>query len=438
MTAGEAYFAVPRETEVAIVGGGIAGVATAYFLAKAGVPVAVFEKGRIAGEQSSRNWGWVRKQGRDPRELPAIVESLKVWEGLERELEADIGWHRGGVTYLGESEAELAWFERWLALAKPYGLDSRMLTADETDALIGASGRRWKGALHTPSDGRAEPANAVPAMARKAEALGARFVTGCAVRAVETEGGHVAGIETERGHVACRAVLCAAGAWSRIFCRNLGVTLPQLRVKGSVLRTTPAPLVTQSAVWCAQISFRRRQDGGYTIAGSGRVAFELVPDAFRFLRLFIPALMLNRQHVRPCLSAEFLRQMRQPARWPAAARTPFEETRVLDPEPDRDVLENAIAAARTLFPAFADVKIAESWAGMIDVTPDALPVMDAVDRPRGLYIATGFSGHGFGMGPGAGLLMSELILNGAARVDLSPFRLSRFFDGTRMEPFAPV
>ena len=88
----------PRSTEVVVIGGGIAGCATAYFLAKRGVPVVLLEKGRIAGEQSSRNWGWVRKQGRDPRELPAIIESLRIWQGLEEELSADLGWRRAGVT----------------------------------------------------------------------------------------------------------------------------------------------------------------------------------------------------------------------------------------------------------------------------------------------------------------------------------------------------
>ena len=156
---------LPEQTEVVVVGGGIIGCATAYYLAKRGVPVALFEKGRVAGEQSSRNWGWVRKQGRDPHELPAIVEALRIWEGLQEELQEDIGWHQGGVTYLAETDEKLSDFEDWLAAAKPYQLDSHLLSPAETDDLLGQEGRRWKGALHTPSDGRAEPAMAVPAMA---------------------------------------------------------------------------------------------------------------------------------------------------------------------------------------------------------------------------------------------------------------------------------
>ena len=157
--------ALPRETEVVVVGGGIVGCATAFFLAEAGVPVALFEKGRIAGEQSSRNWGWVRKQGRDPLELPAIIESLRIWQGLEARLGADLGWHQGGVTYLARSEAEVAKFEAWLAHARTYQLDSRLLSSAETDALLGQDQRRWPAALSTPGDGRAEPSKAAPALA---------------------------------------------------------------------------------------------------------------------------------------------------------------------------------------------------------------------------------------------------------------------------------
>jgi glycine/D-amino acid oxidase-like deaminating enzyme len=428
----------PARTEVAIIGAGIAGCTTAYFLAKAGVPVVVLEKGRIAGEQSSRNWGWVRKQGRDPRELPAIIESLNIWPDLEADLEADIGWKRAGVTYVATNEAQMARFEEWLGFAKPYQLDSRLLSPKETDDLLGTSGERYLGALHTPSDGRAEPAKVVPAIARAIERLGGRVIEGCAVRTLDVAAGRVAGIVTEHGRIACSSVLCAAGAWSSLFNRNLGITLPQLRVRSSVMRSKPAPLVTESATWCGDFAFRRRQDGGYTIAGDGGATFEIVPDAFRFFRPFFNALKMSRKDLRIRLTGEFFRQLRTPKHWGPDDVTPFERTRVLDPAPDATALAKALAAARATLPGCADLQMEESWAGMIDVTPDVIPVLCAVERPEGYYIATGFSGHGFGLGPGAGLLMSELIMNGAARVDLSDFRLARFFDGTKMTPYAPI
>lgn len=428
---------LPNETDVVVIGGGIAGCATAYYLAKAGHPVVLLEKGRIAGEQSSRNWGWVRKQGRDPREIPAIIESLRLWNDLEKDLEEDVGWHAGGVTYLAETEEQLAGWEAWLEAARPYQLDSRILSAAETDVLLGQSGGRWKGALHTASDGRAEPAKAAPAMARAAARLGAHVVTGCAVRTVDTAAGRVSGVVTERGAIKARAVVCAAGVWTGLFCRNLGIELPQLSVKATALRTGPAPLVTQSGVWCDGVAFRRRQDGGYTIAKGGAGTFDLVPDALRHLRLFWPSFKESRKHLRVRLSGAFLRALATPKRWTSDSVTPFEKTRVLDPEPDPALIDQALGTARRRFPELGELTVAESWAGMIEATPDEIPVMAEADAPKGFFIATGFSGHGFGMGPAAGLLMAELVTRGEARVNLAPFRLSRFSDGSEIRPYSP-
>ena len=197
----------------------------------------------------------------------------------------------------------------------------------------------------------------------------------------------------------------------------------------------PAPLVTEVAVSSPGASIRRRRDGGYTVALAGAVDFELVPDAFRHFRAYLPAYGVNRGTLRLRLTSAFLRELAAPRRWAPDQVTPFERTRVLDPSPDRAVLKRALDGAVRLFPQLAGIEMLESWAGMIDTMPDALPVMDALDRPEGYFIATGFSGHGFGMGPGAGLFMSELATEGRARVDLRPFRLSRFSDGSRPRPY---
>ena len=165
--------ALPQTSEVVVIGGGVAGVSTAYYLAMAGVPVVLCEKGVIAGEQSSRNWGWIRKQGRDPRELPAIILALRLWENIARELNENIGWTRHGIAYVAETDAELARFESWLPHAREHQLDTRLLSPVETDALLRQGERRFKGALFTPSDARADPRRAVPARAPAAVERGA-------------------------------------------------------------------------------------------------------------------------------------------------------------------------------------------------------------------------------------------------------------------------
>ena len=113
--------------DVLIVGAGVAGVCAARYLDKEGISVFLCEKGRVAGEQSSRNWGWVRQQGRDEAELPIMIDSINAWEEIDRELGPQIGFERSGTLYLAETEAELADLEGWLEIAKGHQLDSKML-----------------------------------------------------------------------------------------------------------------------------------------------------------------------------------------------------------------------------------------------------------------------------------------------------------------------
>src|SRR6516225_6661251 len=247
---------LPQSADVVIIGGGIIGCSAAYFLAKKRLSVALVEKGRVAGEQSSRNWGWCRQQARDEAEIPLIKESLRMWGDLGGEVGADLGFRRTGVLYVTQDPTDLAQWERWLELARTYQLHSRLLSAIEAQALTPGCDTRWIGGLHTPSDGRAEPAMAAPAIAEAARNAGASLHQGCAARGLETEAGKVAMVVTEQGAIRTKAVLLAGGAWSSIFCRRHGIELPQLTVRASVMRTAPAPAVTEGAMGTPGFSIR--------------------------------------------------------------------------------------------------------------------------------------------------------------------------------------
>lgn len=430
-----AHHRPPASTETVVIGGGIAGVTTAYYLAREGVPVVLCEKGRVAAEQSSRNWGWVRKQGRDPRELPGAILSLRLWEELDRELPGQTGFVRGGIAYLARDEARLEAFERWLDHARLYQLDSHVLSKAKTSALVGYEGSPYIGALMTPSDARAEPRLAVPAMARAAKAHGAIIRERTAVRGLQLEAGRVTGVVTEFGTISCKNVVIAAGAWSSLFLRHHGIDLPQLHVRASVLRTGAAAKLNETAMGDGNAAIRPRLDGGYTVARSGSYTVDITPDSFRYFSQYIPVLRSSYSNMKLRVGRKFIDSWNLTRPWSDDQVSPFEKVRTLDPEPDNALLDEVMAAARQQYPQLADVDIAERWAGMIDVMPDAVPAMGPVDGLENVLIATGFSGHGFGFGPAAGYLMAELICGKETSVDLAPFRMSRFSDGQRLAPY---
>ena len=227
--------AFPTAADVVIVGGGIVGVSTAFFLAEQGVKVVLCEKGIIAGEQSSRNWGWCRSMGRDPREIPLMVESLKIWRGLNARIGAETGFRQRGTLYICPDEQAYAKREAWLPFAREHGIDSVLLRGAKVNDVLTGAAASWTGALHTPSDGVAEPSMAVPALARAAIRLGAVILQNCAVRGLDMAGGRVAGVVTEHGRIAADRVVVAGGVWSSLFCRSVGVRFPQLKVLASVL-----------------------------------------------------------------------------------------------------------------------------------------------------------------------------------------------------------
>ena len=425
---------LPTRVDVVIVGGGIIGTSTALFLAQRGVSVALCEKGQIACEQSSRNWGWCRKMVRDPRELPLAIESLRLWQGMNETVAAETGFRNAGIMYLAETPAEVARLESWLDHARQYQLDTRIISGREVAQRLPSLAKNYAGALYTASDGKGEPQMAAPAIALAARRHGANILTGCAVRGIETGAGRIVGVVTEKGAIACGAVVLAGGAWSRLFCSNLGIDLPQLNVVASVMRTERLEGGPEISAAGAQFGYRKRMDGGYTVSTVGARLVDIVPDSFRLFQHYLPAMRIHWKKLRFRFGRRFVDAWKTPRHWQLDAPSPFEQMRVLDPAPDRFLLERARAGIVEAFPAFGTVNIAETWAGMIDVTPDAIPVISAIDKIPSFFIATGFSGHGFGIGPGAGRLMADMVTGRSPLVDPTPFRLARFTDGSNPKP----
>jgi len=423
---------LPTRVDVVVIGGGIVGAMTALELSERGVSVALCEKGQIAGEQSSRNWGWVRMGERDPREIPLMADAISAWQGMDKRLGRATGYTRTGSLFIASSGKAMAKYDQWRRHLQDRQMDCHLLRRAELDVLLPEHKLDVMGAMHTPMDGRAEPQWATPAMAEAARDAGAAIMTGCAVRTVETKAGLVSGVVTERGSIGCDAVVLAGGAWSRLFAGNAGIDLPQLKVLSTVMRTSPVESGPDIALWSDHFAFRKRADGGYTIAAGHENVVDLVPDSFRLAREFLPALKAEWRSLSFRLSGRWKTEAQTPRQWNADDATPFEQCRILDPEPAPKIQQKAWRKAQTAFPFLQNADVLQSWAGLIDVTPDAIPVISSVPDRHGMYIATGFSGHGFGIAPGAGRLMADLVTGSTPVVDPRDFRLSRFSDGSRI------
>ncbi len=423
---------LPAAADVVVIGGGVIGVCTALYLAQGGHSVALLEKGRIAGEQSSRNWGWIRQQGRDLAELPIMVEAIQRWKELAGQTNLDFGLRQNGAAYLARSDAQLGRYAAWRDSALDCGVDTRILSAAQTAAMFPGMAYQPAGAMVTPTDMQAEPWLAVPALAGIATRAGVRIVEDCAVRRLDLAAGRVAGVVTERGRISAPGVVLAGGAWSALFLRNHGVSLPQLSVRENVVATAPLPEVCKGGAKSQRIAFRRRADGGYTLAASGVAELFIGPDAFRALPRYLPQLRADPfgQTYLPAAPAGFPDAWGTARRWSGDAPSPFERMRVLDPAPNKRQIARVLRDFAALYPELPEIRIKTAWAGMIDTMPDVVPVVDRCAAIPGLVVGTGMSGHGFGIGPAMGRILAALVTGDETGHDLTRFRMGRFSDGS--------
>ena len=423
---------LPKAVDVVVIGGGVVGTASAYFLAKRGFSVALLEKGHVGCEQSSRTWGWCRQQNRDPREMPLSLLSMRLGDVLGSDIGQDHGFRRSGLIYTTDDAAMLAGWEAWRPVAREFGVETHMLNGAQAAERIPETRRKWVGGLHSVADGKAEPALAAPVLAEGARALGATIHQGCAARSLDITNGRVTGIYTEQGYIRADAILCAAGAWASTFLRRHGITFPQASVRQTALRTKPAANVGE-VLYCPDFAMTRRLDGSYTMAISGRATLEVTPQGIRFAREFMPQFIQRLKAVQLGLGRSFIEGPESLGAIFGNDPAIFEHHRILDPAPNRRLIDAVMENVRGTFPELADLEIDHSWGAYVDCTPDAVPVISAIDPVGGLYLAAGCSGHGFGLGPGIGYLAADLITNATPSIDPTHFQLTRLIDGSKIK-----
>ena len=327
--------------DVVVIGGGIVGCASAYHLARRGVRVLLLDKGRIGHEQSSRNMGAVRQQARDPVEIPLMIECVRLWEGLSRELGADIEWVQGGNLGLAATTEELQRFERAQHLGRAFGLDCRVLSADEVRAAIPRMTSSWRGGLYTPTDGHASASKTTQAFADAARRHGAVIEDYRAVEGLELSAGRVATVLTDRGPVRTGQVVCAAGAHSARLIRGIGLDLPIRLVRSTVAETGPLPAITRAHVWGDGFVIRQVPSGRVQLNfhSSRAGEYDLTLDALRHLRLFLPVFLRNRTLLRVRVGRPLLADLGRRLPWSAARRRPFAHTVDVEPPSNPDTVE---------------------------------------------------------------------------------------------------
>jgi glycine/D-amino acid oxidase-like deaminating enzyme len=419
--------ALPRETDVVIVGGGLAGVLTALYLVEAGLRVTICDKGRVAGEQSSRAMGWVASLGDDPKRLTLSAASKNLWNSYHSLLGIDTTYRRTGVTILCYSEKELADLEAWRVKAADQGrTDAQVLSRNELSKRLPEL--EYTGAIaamYQRSDGCIEPDIATSRIANALQRRGVTILENCAVRAIESSAGRISHVVTENGSVRTNTVVIAAGAWSRMFLQHLGVDLPQLTMYGSVFRTNPIASGLAGCGATKDFGWRRHIDGSYSFGNNSAIA-SIVPDSFRLLKQFLPAFREGHASVSIDFDRDFFDNLLRPKHWPADRPGPFERNRILTSTPDMKLAMTILRDVAQTFPDFRNAKLAEAWGAVIDVTPDRAPIVSEIDPIKGLYVCTGFSAHGLAMAPAAGKLVASLISGQSPDVNPAEFALNRF------------
>ncbi len=367
-------------SSVIIIGGGISGTAAAWELAKNGISVTLLEKGDLASMASGWTLAGVRQSGRHPAELPLAEAAVRRWEALAEELGVDVEYRQNGNLRLALTADDVETIKQVVAEGNAAGIETVYLDGvDAVHEVAPALTDDLAGASYCPTDGHANPQKAVQAFADAARRAGADIRTGVEVQGVEVTQGRVTGVRTSDGVLPTERVIVAAGVFTPTLLDPLGISVPiDITMVGAVQSEAVEPMLDQVlGVASGGIAGRQQVDGRFRMTG---------------------------------------------------ATIPWGQTRQTADNvmPTWDQLEATIAASIRLVPALAQIRVARVWAGLIDKTPDALPVLEVTPEVEGLVIATGFSGHGFCLGPVTGEILADLVTEGATRHPIAPFARARF------------
>ena len=370
-----------NNAEIIIIGGGIIGCATAYYLAKNGVKdVIVLEGSDFMGNGgSSRNGGGVRQSGRDVRELPLVMYGIKnLWPHLSEELEVDCEYHQDGNLRLGKTEAHKATLTKLADNARGVGLDVRMIDGDEVRQINPYLSHEVTCASWCPTDGHANPLTTTLGFYKMARQLGVRFITGEPVVSLGMVRGKIRKVVTPNNTYEGEKVLVAAGLDSRPILTSVGIDIPMTNSLLEALVTEAQPHMFDQMLGTAEADFYGHQTkhGSFVFGGSSGLE------------------RYNKDNGTPVTNSKTA---------PCICR-----------------------GIMKYFPDLAKAKIVRTWAGWMDASSDGVPSLGKVDEVPGLYVACAFNGHGFGIAPAAGEQLAKLMITGTTDISLDELRYDRY------------
>jgi len=363
-----------RNSDVVVIGAGIVGASTAWRLAQRGLSVTLIDKSRVGGEASGRNGGGVRQQYRDSRETQMAMAAIGIWTGLCEELGQDVEYSQEGCIRLIRSGQEEREARERVKAERALGLEVHFLDPDQTRQRLPLLSRELEilGSTYCPSDGTANPLLVTRAIGQAAARAGAVVRTGEPVLSLKVKGGRVVAATTSRAEYQAAYFVNAAGPWARELCRTVDLEIPtSLRKSQLIITERLSPLLS------GFVSF----DNGY------------------------------------------LRQARDGNIHLGVRGTPIQDK---DTSLTTDALSDVGRFFPEVFPFLINVHIIRGFAGITTWSPDLVPIIDTNPGLENLLLATGFSGHGFCLGPVVGRLFTEWITESRTSLDLSDFALSRF------------
>ena len=426
------------KADAVVIGGGITGCSIAYNLSRRGKRVVVIEKDDLAYEASGRTVAAVGLLGKQEGEFELARESLALYDGLSEDIGYDVEFIKQGRLLPAETPKDLPYFEEMVEAARDGGINLEMLSREEVGRRFPAIEGHLEAMAYSPDEGHVNPTRVVNGFANGARENGAEIRTGCVATNIGVTGGRVTSVETSQGEIETGVAVLAAGVWAYRLADRLGVHIPVQIVTLSQGETGPAPPIIEQFVRGGYYCFRQTASGPVRVSNGYRrqdVYHDLSIHDLRDLKVWLPRLIKQRKSITMRVDMDLLKHdLKLFLASLQGKRSSIVAPIGKEPKSAYNKVKRQLGAAGKLVPKLRELKLARWWAGYIDTTPDLVPVLGPVDSPEGLFLSMGYSGHGFGLGPVAGKLTSDLIVDGKSSISWEHFSYKRFERGNTPMP----